>query len=256
MNDILQTMRGISLEEMDSIKLMNRVDTKYLATRAQLRPMLERAAGLYMVLDTGGDRICGYDTLYYDTDCYRMYLDHHNRRLNRQKIRTRRYLSTGGTYLEVKRKNNHGRTKKKRIPIPDVEFLSFACDGAAGDFLEARSDFKSGELSPSTRIVFRRITLVNNAMTERLTVDMDLSFHNFRTGVSAGLGDAVIIELKQDGYCRSDIKEILLDMRVKPLRISKYCIGTVLTEPAVRRSRFIRKIRTVEKVTNNKLLTR
>lgn len=256
MDAILQTMRGISLEEMDSIKLMNRVDTKYLATKAQLCPLLGRAAGLYSVLDIGGNRLCDYDTLYYDTDSYGMYLDHHNRRLTRQKIRTRRYLSSGSTFLEVKRKNNHGRTKKKRISIPESEFFFFEGDVAAAGFLESKSDFMAGELSPSTRTVFRRMTLVNNARTERLTVDMDLHFHNLRTGGRADLGDAVIIELKQDGFCRSDIKEILLDMRVKPLRISKYCVGTVLTEPAIRHSRFIQKIRTVEKLTHNKLLTR
>ena len=256
MEALLKSMKGISLEEMDAIKLMNRVDTKYLTTLAVLDSVLDRAASLYRVLETGGNRICGYDTMYYDTDGYQMYSDHHNRRLTRQKIRTRRYLSTGGTFLEVKRKNNHGRTRKKRVGIPDEEFLSFCSDGAASHFIEMKSDFSPYAISPSTSTGFRRITLVNNARTERLTIDMGLHFNNLRTGFSADLGDAVVIELKQDGYCRSDIKDILLDLRVKPLRISKYCIGTVLTEPAVRHSRFITKIRAIEKLTNTKLLIR
>lgn len=256
MEAILESMSGISLEEMDAIKLMNRVDTKYLTTKAVLASVIDRASQLYRVLETGGERICGYDTMYYDTGGYQMYYDHHNRRLTRQKIRTRRYLSTGGTFLEVKRKNNHGRTKKKRIEIPDAEFMSFSADDAASRFIESKSAFAPAALFPSTATGFRRITLVNNARTERLTVDMDLRFRNLRTGVSAELGEAVIIELKQDGYCRSDIKGILLDLKVKPLRISKYCVGTVLTEPSVRRSRFITKIRMIEKLTNTKLLKR
>ena len=247
---------GMLPAEMDSIRLMNRVDTKFLTTVTTLGEILRRASALYRVLETGGSRIAGYDTLYYDTDDYRMYLDHQNRRLSRRKIRTRTYLSSGDTFLEVKRKNNRGRTKKKRIAIPSVEFNSFAGDNAAEDFISARTEFTASGISPSTRTVFSRITLVNNAKTERLTIDSGLRFENIRTGLKSDLADAVIIELKQDGYCHSDIRDILLDLRVKPVRVSKYCIGTVLTVPDIKKSRFIKKIRTIEKLTENKLLAR
>ena len=252
----LAEMDGITLDEMDSIKLMNRVDTKFLTTVTTLGEILRRAAALYRVLETGGSRIAGYDTLYYDTDDYRMYLDHQNRRLNRRKIRTRTYLSSGDTYLEIKRKNNKGRTRKKRIAIPAGEFHSLAGDNAAEAFISAKTEFSTTCISPSTRTEFSRITLVNNAMTERLTIDSGLKFENLRTGAKSDLADAVIIELKQDGYCHSDIRDILLDLRVKPTRVSKYCIGTVLTVPDIKKSRFIKKIRTIEKLIDNKLLER
>ena len=252
----LAEMDGITLDEMDSIKLMNRADTKFLTTVTTLGEILRRAAALYRVLETGGSRIAGYDTLYYDTDDYRMYLDHQNRRLSRRKVRTRTYVSSGDTYLEIKRKNNKGRTKKKRIGIPSGEFRSFAGDNAAEQFISTLTEFTAPDLSPSTRTAFSRITLVNNAMTERLTIDSCLKFENLRTGAKSDLADAVIIELKQDGYCHSDIRDILLDLRVKPTRVSKYCIGTVLTVPDIKKSRFIKKIRTIEKLTDNKLLER
>lgn len=252
----LAEMAGITLDEMDSIKLMNRVDTKFLTTLATLGEILRRAVPLYRVLEIGGDRVADYDTLYYDTDGYRMYLDHQNRRLSRRKVRTRTYLSSGDTYLEIKRKNNKGRTKKKRIGIPSGEFRSFAGDNAAEQFISTLTEFTAPDLTPSTRTAFSRITLVNNAMTERLTIDSGLQFENLRTGLKSGLADAVIIELKQDGYAHSDIRDILLDFRVKPVRVSKYCIGTVLTVPEIKRSRFIKKIRTIEKLTDTKLLAR
>ena len=44
------------------------------------------------------------------------------------------------------------------------------------------------------------------------------------TAKSTTLQDAVIIELKQDGRVASPMRAILLDRRVKPVRISKYCI--------------------------------
>ncbi|MGM9740074.1 MAG: polyphosphate polymerase domain-containing protein [Candidatus Cryptobacteroides sp.] len=249
-------MAGITLDEMDSIKLMNRVDTKYLTTLTTLGEILRRAVPYYRVLETAGSRVADYDTLYYDTDGYRMYLDHQNRRLDRRKIRTRTYLSSGDTFLEIKKKNNRGRTKKKRIAIPSGEFNSFAGDNAAEEFISSRTEFTASGISPSTRTEFSRITLVNNAKTERLTIDSGLRFENIRTGLNSGLADAVIIELKQEGHCHSDIRDILLDLRVKPVRVSKYCIGTVLTVPDIKKSRFIKKIRTIEKLTDNKLLAR
>ena len=127
----LSGMHCITLDEMDSIKLMNRVDTKFLTDLETLGEILRRAAPLYRVLETGGEKVAGYDTLYYDTDGYRMYLDHHQRRLNRRKVRTRTYLTSGDTYLEIKRKNNRGRTRKKRIPLPADEFSSFSGDSSA-----------------------------------------------------------------------------------------------------------------------------
>ena len=101
--------------------------------------------------------------------------------------------------------------------------------------------------------VFRRITLVNPAMTERLTIDSCLCFKNFRTGLETNLKDAVIIELKQDGRAVSTMKEIFLAHRVKPLRVSKYCIAVTLTEPDVKSGRFKQKVRKIEKIINNKI---
>ena len=253
---LLSKMSAISLDEMDAIRLMNRVDTKYVCSESMLERILERAEQHYLVLENCGSRIADYDTLYFDTQTYKMYLDHHNQRLTRNKVRTRTYLSSEDTYLEIKRKNNRGRTKKKRIPIPPEEFYSFACDARAGDFLKSRTDFSVEELSPSTRTSFSRITLVNKEKSERLTIDTNLKFENLRTGLRSSLQNCVIIELKQDGYCHSNIKDILLELRVHPLRVSKYCIGTILTCPEIKKSRFISKIRTIEKIIHTKLLER
>ena len=62
-----------------------------------------------------------------------------------------------------------------------------------------------------------------------------------------------LIELKQDGHADSPMKRILLDHRVKPVRISKYCIAVTLTEPAARSGRFKAKVRQIEKTINHKI---
>ena len=110
----LERFRSIGLDEMDGIRLMNRVDTKFVTTDAMLEEILLRAESEYRVLEIDGIRMSAYDTLYYDTADLEMYMAHHNRRLRRYKVRTRTYLNSGESFLEIKRKNNRGRTKKKR----------------------------------------------------------------------------------------------------------------------------------------------
>ncbi len=251
----LGQLQDITLGEMDAVKLLNRIDTKYLTDSETLLGILSDAAQKgYRALKTDGVKLCPYDSVYYDTEGLKMFLDHHNRRLTRQKVRTREYVSSGLTFLEIKRKNNHGRTKKKRMEIPSGCFRDFRGNAAAREFLCAKSDFTADELQPTLETGFRRITLVNRDMTERLTIDTELSFKNLRSGVESGLKDAVVIELKQDGRSASEMKGILLDRRVKPVRISKYCIGVTLTFPGIKSNRFKVKIRTIEKTIKDKLI--
>lgn len=250
----LAELAPISLDEMGAIRLMNRIDTKYLTNEACLVAILRDAAMAgYRVLETEGAKISPYDSIYFDTAACKMFADHHNRRLKRQKVRTRNYVNSGTAFLEIKRKNNKGRTSKKRIAIPVGELQDFRGDAAACDYLSCKSWFTAADLSPSVETLFSRITLVNPAKTERLTLDTCLSFRNLRTGLQASLRDAVVIELKQDGRAESQMKRILLDHRVKPVRISKYCIAVTLTDPSARAGRFKTKVRAIEKTINHKI---
>ena len=252
----MEALRPITLSEMDSIKLMNRIDSKYLTDEATLLKILSAAADAgYRVLVTEGVRISPYDSVYYDTAGLKMFYDHHNRRLVRQKVRTRSYVNSGDSYLEIKRKNNKGRTKKKRIGIPASQLMDFSVNPEACAYLAKHSWFTAEDLSPVLETLFHRITLVNPAMTERLTIDTLLNFKNFRTGKETSLQNAVIIELKQDGRAASQMKNILLDLRVKPVRVSKYCVALTLTDPVAKTGRFKIKVRRIEKTIGNKLVT-
>lgn len=255
LTDVLAALPSVTLAEMDSVKLMNRIDTKYVTTLSVLEEILRRAAQKgYRALETEGTKLCPYNSTYFDTPGLRMFTDHRNRKLTRQKVRTRIYMNSGMTFLEIKRKNNRGRTKKKRTAVPEAAFHDFRSFPEAASYLAEKSDFTVDVISPALETRFDRITLVNPAMTERLTLDTALRFHNNRTGADASLGDGVIIELKQDGRATSDMREILRELRVKPLRVSKYCIGTVLTDPSCRPGRFKLKIRKIEKVINTQLI--
>ena len=58
----------ISLEEMSGIKLMNRTDTKYVATINQLLGFLQAVEGKYYIQEINGLRIASYHTTYFDTE--------------------------------------------------------------------------------------------------------------------------------------------------------------------------------------------
>ena len=255
--DIARTLgvfTPITLEKMDGVKLLNRIDTKYLTDEVTLCKVLADAARAgYRALETEGVKASPYNSVYYDTPGLRMFLDHHNRRLVRQKVRTRVYENSGDAYLEIKRKNNHGRTKKKRIGIGKDELMGFAGNPAACDYLAGHSWFTADDIQPVLSTAFSRITLVNPDMTERITIDISLYFRNFRTGKETSLNDAVIIELKQDGHSASQMKGILLKNRVKPVRISKYCIAETLTDSSVKSNRFKEKVRTIEKTIDKRI---
>ena len=241
---------------MESVKLMNRIDTKFAVPMAVLPAILQAAEKDYYAQEIDGKRIATYDTTYYDTDTLDMYIRHHDRQLVRQKIRVRQYVESRLTFLEIKRKNNKGRTKKKRILVP-----GFALQGdtlgetkkelwSVETFIAAKSRYQWSELSPHLSTKFHRITLVNKAKTERLTIDMDLVWDNVVTGEKKSYDQLVIIELKRDGNVYSPMTKIMLDNRIKPLKISKYCIGTALTSPHLKRNRFKAKIRKIEKMLN------
>ena len=246
--ELLDKLPSISLAEMKGIKLMNRIDKKYLATLGQLEQLLMMAQGKYMVQQIEGMRYSRYHTIYLDTPDEEMYTMHHNGRLVRQKVRVRTYLDSGDTFLEVKNKNNHGRTKKKRITVNGIQTLH----EDDGDMLLAKhSRYLLSDLVPKVENRFERITLVNMAKTERLTIDCHVKFHHLETDIHDTYDRLVIIELKRDGNVYSPVRSILRELRIKPSGFSKYCIGSALTNPALKRNRFKPRFVKINKLLNN-----
>ena len=257
--DIIASFQPISLAEMESVKLMNRIDTKYAVPMSVLPTILEAAKADYFAQEIDGIRIATYDTMYYDTETLDMYIRHHDRQLVRQKIRVRQYVDSHLTFLEIKRKNNKGRTKKKRIVVPGFDITADTPSTlkhknreaeplTVAEFIDGKSRYTWNAISPHLWTKFHRITLVNKAKTERLTIDMDLVWDNVVSGESKTFPDLVIIELKRDGNVPSKMTHIMLNQRLHPLKISKYCIGTALTTPGLKKNRFKAKIRKIEKL--------
>ena len=220
MTQLLREFTPISLEEMSGVKLMNRTDTKFVTNMEKLHQLLEMAQEDYFVQEIDGGRNLEYDTTYFDTTQFDMYNQHQCNHTNRQKIRFRTYCISGLQFMEVKTKNNHGRTKKKRIEVTDMNLA----EQEKSDFLGKYLRYGVDTLQPALNNHFSRITLVNKAKTERLTIDSALRFHNLVNGVNKDMGDLVIIELKRDGLVYSPVLEMLRQLRIHPHGFSKYCM--------------------------------
>lgn len=247
---IWKLMPHIGLEEIKSVRLMSRIDTKFVAHRRLLLPLLEAAQRHgYMVQYTSG-AVSAYDTTYYDTADLEMYTLHHNRKLCRRKVRCRTYVESRRSFLEIKNKNNKGRTRKIRIAVDDPSPRQLAANPSALQFIGENTPYSLSALRPALRTRFDRITLVNREKTERLTLDLNLRFDNPVSSRCGALPHIVIIELKQDGHCESTMRRILREMRIMPFKISKYCVGTALTHPTVKANRFKRKIHLIDKLCN------
>ncbi len=247
---IAETFPRITLDEMKDIRLMNRTDCKYVTNIGTLLRLLERAKGYYYSQEVEGCRVSPYATTYWDTPTDQMrqsmFRCHETGHTPRQKVRVRTYVSSDLSFLEVKKKDNHGKTRKLRTRVPSLQAVMNG--EAGGDFLFEETGMRLNELAPAVGNRFDRLTLVNLDKTERLTIDFDLEFYNYTTKERAEMDNIVVIELKRDGRCASPILPLLRELRIKPSGFSKYCIGASVTNSSLRINRFKKRLVKIRKI--------
>lgn len=233
---------------MDEVKLMNRTDHKYWFSLSELQALLDSINKQYFLLHIDGDFQIPYSTTYFDTFKNKMFISHHNGKLNRYKIRKRIYLNSGIGFLEIKFKSNKGRTIKKRIPT-DITVNPFTDNEES--FIQSNTPYHAGDLKISLQNNFTRLTLVNKNFKERCTIDLNLEYK--KEDKCVALDELVIVEIKSDGNSEiSALKLALRDHRIKTKGFSKYCVGRSVTDNGLKRNAFKNKIRNIEKVINTK----
>ena len=240
MNNIDKIVSGfspISLDEMDEVKLMTRTDTKFAFRASKLPELLLKMMPFYRILLIDDQLVHDYKSLYFDTDQRKFYMDHHNRRVNRNKIRFREYVGSGLTFLEIKLKNNKGKTIKKRMKV----------DGITKDLTIKHQEYINKiignqiDVEAKQWINFSRITFVHKTNKERLTMDINLTFEDEKN--RGDLKKIAIAEVKQERMSRnSDFMRIAKELYILPIRISKYCMSTLELNPHLKRNRFKEKV--------------
>ncbi len=248
---VLNTFDPISLEQMEPVKLMDRIDKKYTLHINQLPEVLREISKDYFVLDIKNKRSTTYHTIYFDTPGYDCFLKHQNGKLNRYKIRSRQYVESNLNFFEVKFKSNRDRTQKDRIRCDaKVETLN----GRAYDFMESSTGMNASEFQPRMFINFVRITLVSKTLDERCTIDLDLNFKNEHG--EKHFNDLVIVEAKMgNGKKRSSIVNAMRKFHVTEKSISKYCLGVTLLVPGIKKNNFKPALLLLEKLLSDKTLT-
>ncbi len=242
--NILSGFSPITLQEMDEVKLLNRTDTKFVLPQTLFEEILPLLDANYKVLEIDHKRMAEYRTLYFDTPDFMFYHHHHNGRPNRYKVRMRKYVDSDLCFLEIKNKKK-GRTIKSRIRIDDFEIN---LSGESCQFIKEIIPHNY-HLDTALWNFFHRITLVNKYDTERLTLDLGLGFSPvIKQPASKGkgeedenvfMGNVIIAEVKQERVNRqSPFIALLKRNGVRPMRMSKYCMGAGLLFEHLKTNRF------------------
>ena len=231
---------------MDSVKLMDRTDTKFTFTLQNLEEILPLLVKDYKILEVENKRLSRYQTLYYDTPSFALYTAHHNGKLNRYKIRQRTYVESGIRFLEVKFKSNKNRTIKNRIKLNSN---SSDLDDVQHNFLSDNIAFDSKSLLPVLWVNYTRLTFVSLKNTERLTIDLDLNFLN--ETVNSSMNNLVIAEVKREGKKNSAFITEAKKRHIREGSISKYCLGVALCMNKVKKNNFKERILNLKKTLSN-----
>lgn len=254
LSSVIANFQPITLSEMENVKLMERMDSKYVFSREQLPGILEAMTGSYRLLEINNTRLHRYESLYYDTKDFQLFKRHHLGRLNRWKLRFRKYVDSGGlTFFEIKFKNNKERTIKNRVKMKEV---GNAIGGKAMNFMKEITPFSPEHFEPKMWVNYSRMTFVNKVMEERLTIDTDLHFIKaYKDGevLEARFPQMVIAEAKRGKA--SSVSEFIRMVRLNGIResgISKYCFGIYNLFDSVKKNNFKPRVRFIHKMAGMK----
>jgi hypothetical protein len=169
---ILNKFPSTSLNELNEMALDNRVDSKFVLPKKILGNILEHLSNNYAVLTVDNENIFTYENTYFDTPDRFFYQSHHNGKLNRQKLRFRRYKESDLCVLETKLKTNKSRTIKQRIPIKENNQEDII------GFLNKQIHSTASSLSPKLFNNYHRMTFTHLQKKEKITIDFNLGFEN------------------------------------------------------------------------------
>lgn len=238
--EIVASLPTTTLEELnESAALLTRVDRKYVVRPEDIADVLAARADDFRALEIGGRRAAAYQSVYYDTPDLTSYLTAARRRPRRFKIRTREYMDTQTTAIEVKLRSARGTTVKHRIWMdapagrgPETP----AVMAYAATFPEVAG--VAHDLRPTLTTAYLRSTLVSAG--GRITIDSGVRAEDM-AGHTFGYGDVVIVETKTlGGACPLD--RDLWAAGIRPVRISKYATSLAALHPDLPANRWHRTL--------------
>ncbi|KHL11226.1 UNVERIFIED_CONTAM: hypothetical protein LK11_43530 [Mumia flava] len=247
--DGLAHLAPVALDALvDVAGLLTRVDRKYVVELQRVPGLLAGLPEGARALEIDGERVFGYRSTYLDTPALDGYFAAGQGRRRRFKVRTRAYLDTGTSWLEVKTRGSRGTTVKQRMPHPDAETVPVSPDGHT--FVDAAlasgriNRVRPQELTPVLVTAYRRATVLLPATASRVTIDVDLGWTSLRPRCPGELArpSLAIVETKT-GSTPSEVDRLLWSHGHRPVRISKYAVGMAALDPTLPRLRWARTLR-------------
>lgn len=244
---ILHEFNPIGLEEMNSVNLMNRIDSKYVFSVNKLEMLLDIAKEHYHILQLDHQRDFFYNTTYLDSPDFMLFNQHINGKFPRYKIRYRLYEHSGQSFLEVKCKTNKNNTVKERINYMRV---GETLDSTGADFIRQFVPVETSRLSPVLIDRFIRLTLVGLKTAERITIDYNLSFED-NSGKIVRLPLVAIAELKRERLNKQSLfTSLIKEFKVRKTGFSKYCLGITMLYNLPKQNALKRKFLLISKIEN------
>lgn len=240
----LASLKTVSLNELESVSLLNRTDSKYTLRGEDLLKIFPCLIENYNVLEIDGTRIFSYENNYFDTPDLQFFKDHHNGYVNRIKVRSRRYVETDMCFFEIKKKEKIERTNKHREELP---CMISDIDDVRKNIIQDYTRKDIGQVHLILKNNFNRITLVNNHFTERVTIDINLHFIDGERDVK--FGKIAIVEIKQSKNTQtSPLSTFFRYNHIREQGISKYIYGVIALKPSVKKNNFMPIIKKINKL--------
>lgn len=235
---------AIGLEELNgAAALQTRVDRKYLVDAALADRILSTLPTEALVLEMGGLRSFTYDSVYFDTPGLDSYLLAAHDRRRRYKIRTRTYVDSNLSFLEVKTEGARSATVKERIPYAPADRSRITAEGMAyvRETLAAVGSVPdAGTLQPVLETGYARTTLYLPASGSRATIDSDVTW-TLPGSPGWTLDRKVVVETKS-GSTAGALDRHLWAHGVRPSRISKFATGLAALCPSLPANRWHRTL--------------
>lgn len=230
----LEELPSVSLAELDTTwTTVRRHDTKFIVDRHVLEEFFRQTTTRFAALEVAQARSFTYRTSYFDTPELLLYRDHAQRRRRRIKVRTRHYVESDRTRLEVKAKLGNGQTQKmlfedrQSIGTDEIKLIN-------DSIRELNQSHRYREiaacLQPTAVTTFQRSTIINRDSVERITVDSALVLETGNNTVEM-IPHLVLVEIKSPHRMSESVRH-LRKSGVHPTSFSKYCAALEATEIA------------------------
>ncbi|MEL4320255.1 polyphosphate polymerase domain-containing protein [Leifsonia sp. YIM 134122] len=261
----------VTLDELNErAELQTRVDRKYMLPLADLAEVLTDLDDDTRVLELeavaaephethtaigipSGIRSAAYESVYFDTPgLVAFHLAARGRR-RRFKVRTRSYLDSGATFLEVKTRGGRSLTVKDRLEYDPADHDRLTAEGLAyTSCVLSESGVAEGEwatLTPTLITRYRRTTLLLPARAgrdeSRATIDVDLEWIDEGAGLfprRLRTPASVIVETKS-GRATGSLDRALWRHGHRPATVSKFGTGLAALRPDLPSNKWTRVLR-------------